>query len=168
MLEWRPCPREYGSPGHELSSPGERERNTVMAIRVGVNMLQFCSVSSSLSHTTLSIKWEVYFSKELCHSSLLCRCYDSACIYKCVCIVVMAMQHLSLSLSLSLVLQYAVWTPNNKWLLIVYGEFLFLSCQHPSNFAPKDHRDRQKKFRMDCINPCLWIFQMQRGHRQDW
>ena len=31
------------------------------------------------------IKWEVYFSKELCRSSLLCRRYDSACI--CVCIV---------------------------------------------------------------------------------
>ena len=31
------------------------------------------------------IKWEVYFSKELCRSSLLCGRYDSACI--CVCIV---------------------------------------------------------------------------------
>ena len=31
------------------------------------------------------IKWEVYFSKKLCRSSLLCRRYDSACI--CVCIV---------------------------------------------------------------------------------
>ena len=31
------------------------------------------------------IKWEVYFSRELCRSSLLCRCYDFACI--CVCIV---------------------------------------------------------------------------------
>ena len=27
----------------------------------GVNMLQLCSVSNSLSHTNLSIKWEVYF-----------------------------------------------------------------------------------------------------------
>ena len=31
------------------------------------------------------IKWEVYFSKELCCSSLLCCCYDSACI--CICIM---------------------------------------------------------------------------------
>ena len=31
------------------------------------------------------IKWEVYFSKELCRWSLLCHRYDSACI--CVCIV---------------------------------------------------------------------------------
>ena len=71
--------------GPRLSSPGERERNAVMANRVGVNMLQFCSVSNSLSHATFSIKWEVYFSKELCRSSLLCRRYYSACI--CVCIV---------------------------------------------------------------------------------
>ena len=83
MLEWGPCPREAGPTGPRLSSPGERERNTVMANRLGVNMLQFCSVSNSLSHTTLSIKWEVYFSKELYHSSLLCHRYDSACI--CIC-----------------------------------------------------------------------------------
>ena len=42
-----------------------------MAIRVGVNTLQFCSVSNSLSHTTLSIKWEVYFSKN-CVARLYC------------------------------------------------------------------------------------------------
>ena len=54
----------------------------------GVNMLQFCSVSNSPSHTTLSIKWEVDFSRKLCRSSLLCRFYDSACICICVCIVV--------------------------------------------------------------------------------
>ena len=48
MLEWRPCPREAGPPGPRLSNPGERERNAAMAIRVGVNMLQFCSVSNSL------------------------------------------------------------------------------------------------------------------------
>ena len=75
-------------PAPRLSSPGERERNAVVAIGVGVNILQFCSVSNYLSHTTLSIKWEVYFSKELCRSSLLCRCYDSACICIWVCIVV--------------------------------------------------------------------------------
>ena len=86
MLDWGTCPREAEPPGPRLSSPGERERNAVMANRVGVNMLQFC-FSNSLSHTTLSIKWEVYFSRELCRSFLLCRCYDfaSACI--CVCIV---------------------------------------------------------------------------------
>ena len=38
------------------------------------------------------IKWEVYFSKELCRSSLLCHRYDSACI--CVYIVFMAIQQI--------------------------------------------------------------------------
>ena len=40
----------------------------------GVNMLHFCSVSDSLSHTTLSNKVRCIFSKEPCRSSLLCRC----------------------------------------------------------------------------------------------
>ena len=44
------------APGLQLSSPGKRERNAVIANRVGVNMLQFCSVSNSLTHTTLSNK----------------------------------------------------------------------------------------------------------------
>ena len=71
MLEWGTCPREAGSPGPRLSSPGGRERNAFMANRVGVNMLQFCSVSNSHSHTTLSIKWEVYFLKN-CVARLYC------------------------------------------------------------------------------------------------
>ena len=74
----RTCPREAWPPGPRLSSPGERKRNMVLANRVGVNMLQFYSVSNSLSHTTLSIKWEVYFSKELCRSLLLLCHYASA------------------------------------------------------------------------------------------
>ena len=68
------------SPGPRLSNPGERKRNAVMPIRVGSICCSLCSVSNSLSHTTLSIKWEVDFSKELCRSSLLlCRRYDSVC-----------------------------------------------------------------------------------------
>ena len=47
MLEWGPCPKESEPPVLRLSSPEERERNAGMAIRVGVNMLQFCSVSNS-------------------------------------------------------------------------------------------------------------------------
>ena len=76
--------QQSGPSGPRLSSPGERKRNAVMANRLGVNMLQFCSVFNTLSHTTLSIKWEVYFSKELCRSSSLRR-YISACI--CICIM---------------------------------------------------------------------------------
>ena len=79
---WRPdplvtrCGRESQHPAEwaprpPLSSPGEWERNAVKANRVRVNMLQFCSVSNSLSHTTLSIKWEVYFSKN-CVARLYC------------------------------------------------------------------------------------------------
>ena len=51
----RRCGRENQPPekldpqAPQLSSPGEWERNAVIAIRVGVNMLQFCSVSNSLS-----------------------------------------------------------------------------------------------------------------------
>ncbi len=53
-------PAEAGPPGPRLSSPGERERKAVIARRVGESMsFSLCSVSNSLSHTTLSIKWEV-------------------------------------------------------------------------------------------------------------
>ena len=52
------------------SPPVEHQENekdtTLMAIRAEVNMLQFCSVSNSLSHTQpFQIKWEVYFFKEV-------------------------------------------------------------------------------------------------------
>ena len=40
--------------------------------------------SQTPSHTQpYQIKWEVYFAKELCRSSLLCCHYDSACIWVC-------------------------------------------------------------------------------------
>ena len=97
MLEWGTCPREAGPAGPRSSSPEERERNAVMAIRVGGSIC--CSSIRSPTHLSHSktfsnpfepfqIKWEVYFSKELCCSSLWCRWYDSACICICVCIVV--------------------------------------------------------------------------------
>ena len=44
----------------------ENKKNTTrMAIRVGVNILQFCSVSNSLSLATFQMKWEVYFFKDV-------------------------------------------------------------------------------------------------------
>ena len=59
-------PAEAGPPSPRLCSPGERERKAVIARRVGGSICcSLCLVSNSLSHTTLSIKWEVYFSKEL-------------------------------------------------------------------------------------------------------
>ena len=94
------------------------------------------------------------------------------CLSFCVCSWPLQILSLSLSLSLSiylsLLLLYAAFTSNHKWLFIVYGEFLFLSGQQPGTFVPTDHPDRQKKFRVDCVVPCQWIFQIQRGHRQDW
>ena len=67
MLKWEHVSKKLGpqDPGWAARENGKETR------LVGVNML-FCSVSNSLSRTTLSIKWEVYFSKRLCHSSLLC------------------------------------------------------------------------------------------------
>ena len=79
-------PAEAGSPGPRLSSPEERERKDVIARRVkGSICCKVCSVSNSLSHTTLSIKWEVYILKNRVRLSLLCW-ICSVCI--CVCIVV--------------------------------------------------------------------------------
>ena len=82
MLEWGTCPREAGPPGPRLSSPGERERNAVMAIRVGVNMLQsLFSLQLPLTHNP--------FNKGVRLSSL--RCYAFACIY--VYMYYVAIQH---------------------------------------------------------------------------
>ena len=96
LLEWGTCLREAGTPGPRLGSPGERERNAVMAIEWGSICCSSVQLPTHLSHSKtfsnpfepFQIKWEVYFSKELCRSSLLCRRYDSACICIRVCIVV--------------------------------------------------------------------------------
>ena len=51
ILKWGIYPREAVVPGLRLSCTGERERNTVMAIRVGVNMLQsLFGLQLSLTH----------------------------------------------------------------------------------------------------------------------
>ena len=48
----------------------ESGKETLMAIRVGVPMLQICSVSNSLSHTTFQIKREVYIFLKDCVARL--------------------------------------------------------------------------------------------------
>ena len=59
---WGNDAAEKTAPSRELASRAsgwaakENGKETLRAIRVGVNMLQFCSVSNSLSHTTLSNK----------------------------------------------------------------------------------------------------------------
>ena len=53
-----------------------------MAIWVGVNMLQFCSVSNSLSNTTLSNKGRgIYFLKDCLLVVIIVYHYDFACIW---------------------------------------------------------------------------------------
>ena len=56
MVEKASTQQRAGPLGLRLSNPGERERNTDGHKNGEVNMLQFCSVSNSLSHTTLSNK----------------------------------------------------------------------------------------------------------------
>ena len=46
-------PAEAGPPGPRLSSPGERERNAVMAKRVGVNDVAVLFSLQLISHTTI-------------------------------------------------------------------------------------------------------------------
>ena len=65
---WRPDPlltrcgrgsqhsAESWAPGPPVEQHQGNGKETLMAIRVGVNMLQFCSVSNSLSHSTFQIK----------------------------------------------------------------------------------------------------------------
>ena len=67
-MRWRNDAVEKTAPSRELGPQAsgwatqENRKETLMAIRVGVNMLQFCSVSNSLSHTTLSNKVRgIYF-----------------------------------------------------------------------------------------------------------
>ena len=79
-------PVESWAPGLRLSSPGKQERNADGHKSGEVNMLQFCSVSNSLSHTPLSNKVRGIFFEELCLRSLLLCCrYDFACICIWVC-----------------------------------------------------------------------------------
>ena len=88
MLDWGTCSREAGPQAPVWATQGNG-KETLMAIRVGVNMLQFCSVPNSLSHTALSIKWEVFFLRtvslviivsSLC-SACMCRCICIMCLY---------------------------------------------------------------------------------------
>ena len=93
-------PAEAESPSPRLSSPGERERKAVIARRVGGSICySLCSVSNSLSHTTLSIKWEVCFSKELCPLVfIVLNMFLHACVYV---KLFMAIQQLHLLASLN-------------------------------------------------------------------
>ena len=97
QLEVR-CGRESQYPAVGPQAPGwaAQENGKEMLMVIGVGSICCCSVPSptpthskplSNPFELFQIKWEVYFSKELCRSSLLCRRYDSVCICICVYIV---------------------------------------------------------------------------------
>ena len=67
-------PAESWAPGPPVEQPlRTRKTHTLTAIRVEVIILQFCSDSNSLSHTNVTIKWEVYILlKKPVLVSLLC------------------------------------------------------------------------------------------------
>ena len=70
--------QQRGLPGLQLSSPGERERHNADGHKSGGSIYcSLCSVSNSLSHANLAIKWEVYFLKK---SSLVFIYF--ICVYK--------------------------------------------------------------------------------------
>ena len=96
QLEIR-CVRENQQPerlGPQVSGCAAQEngKETLMAIRV-VGSICCSSVPSPTPSNSktfsnpfdlFQIKWEIYFSKERCLSSLLCRRYDSACMHMCL------------------------------------------------------------------------------------
>ena len=55
QMSWRQDAEEK-APRPPIEQPRKTGKKAVMANRVGVNMLQFCSASYSLSHTTISNK----------------------------------------------------------------------------------------------------------------
>ena len=61
---------------------------------MGVYILQFCSVSNSLSHANLTIKWEVYFFKEVFARLYYCVNMYSACICVYMNCYYMSIQHI--------------------------------------------------------------------------
>ena len=76
LAEWAPRP------------PVEQSRRTGKKRERGKSICCSSVWSPTPSHTQpFQIKWEVYFFKELCCSSLLCRRYDSACTCTCRCIM---------------------------------------------------------------------------------
>ena len=86
----KPAPRE-AEPQAPSWAAQENRKETLIAIRVGVNMFQFCSISKSLLHTTLSIKWEVYFSENCV--ALLYYCVVVMILHACRCICVCIVSH---------------------------------------------------------------------------
>ena len=92
QLEIR-CGRENQHPGRlGPQAPGwaaqENGKECCYGHKSGGSICCSSVPSPTPSHTQpFQIKWELYFSRELCRSSLLCRRYDSAC--RCMCIMLL-------------------------------------------------------------------------------
>ena len=95
-------------------------------------MLQFCSVSNSLSHTTLSIKWEVYFSKELCPLVFIV-----SSLWFCMYMYYVAIQHTYLNSNFDPALTACL---RIRWLYLLQG----------NKARPHEKRDVLSK-KLDCI-----------------
>ena len=79
MLEWEPCPSRGWAPRPPTEQPRRTGKKCCYSRKSwGQYVAVFVWSPAHLSHTTLSIKWEVYFSKELCPLvvivSSLCFC----------------------------------------------------------------------------------------------
>ena len=80
------------APGWATQENGKETQ--LWPIEWGVNMLQFCSVSNSLSRTTLSIKWEVNFSQN-CVARLYCVVV--MILHACICVWIVGHGYTTLS-----------------------------------------------------------------------
>ena len=85
MLEWEHVPETLGPQAPSWAAQ-ENGKETLLWPEEWGSICCSSVRSPTPSHTQpFQIKWEVYFSKEVCRSSLLCRRYDSACICIGVC-----------------------------------------------------------------------------------
>ena len=96
---------ESWAPGSQVEHQENEKDTMLMAIRAGVNILQFCLVQLPLTHKIFQIKWEVYFSKRLCRSSLLLRQYVF-CMYMCI---VVAYDYTTFLYDIIYFLPFCVW-----------------------------------------------------------
>ena len=81
MLEWEHVPERLGSqaPGWAAQENGKETR--LWPIEWGSICCSSVRSPTPSHKQPFQIEWEVYFSKELCRSSLLCRRYDFACMH---------------------------------------------------------------------------------------
>ena len=86
VVEKASTQQRAGSPSLRLSNPGERERHNAEGNKNGGQYVAVLfGLQLPLTHNPFNKVRGIFFQKKCLRSSLLCRCYDFACI--CVCIV---------------------------------------------------------------------------------